>query len=310
MRFDAYYSLGKTFLALRPTLGQMWNVGKYSWRYFTDTFSERVSHTPLSVGFVITYKCNRSCEGCYIKSIVKDDPELLKLDMDVDRFVEMLNHKSIKNCFRVPLIGGEPLLHKNFFDFVEIASRHKKLVYTFTNGLLIERHKEQLAKAQLDTLRVSLYDDVLEEQKRNVKKLLSAKPDYNVYLSTWATPNKMKEVERAVETALELGVSGLNIQNYMPHSGGKDLNELNLLIWEDDAKTLDRLQALKKRGGWKIEPDATRAIPRKGHPAQCICLSTMLYVDKRGLIVPCPGIWPPKRNMAIFWEKKGGILLS
>lgn len=162
------------------------------------------------------------------------------------------------------LSAGNRFYTKTFFDFVEIASRHKKLVYTFTNGLLIERHKEQLAKAQLDTLRVSLYDDVLEEQKRNVKKLLSAKPDYNVYLSTWATPNKMKEVERAVETALELGVSGLNIQNYMPHSGGKDLNELNLLIWEDDAKTLDRLQALKKRGGWKIEPDATRAYPSEG----------------------------------------------
>jgi MoaA/NifB/PqqE/SkfB family radical SAM enzyme len=227
------------------------------------------------------------------------------MDMDIERFIEMLSHKAIKNSFRVPLIGGEPLLHKNFFDFVEIAAKHKKLVYTFTNGLLLEKNLDSFANASLDTLRISLYDDVLDEQKHNIRKLLSINPKFKVYLSTWTTPFKLDALERAVEIALELGVSGLNIQNYMPHTDGKDLNELAMLIWEDDTKTLEKIKDIKKEVAGRMSLTLPVPIPRKSHPKSCICLNTMLYLDRRGLIVPCPGIWPPKPEYGNLLGKDG-----
>lgn len=303
MNAKEYITLFSSFLSLRPSLEQIENVARYSARYFTGSFSPTVKHSPLSVGFVITYKCNRNCGGCYIRAIVKDDAGLLDMDMDIDRFAQILSHPAIRKSFRAPLIGGEPLLHKNFFDFASMAHKAKKLVYTFTNGLLIEERLAEFRNARLDTLRVSLYDDALDEQKRNVAKLLSVKPNFKVFLSAWTTPRKMASLDRVVEIALELGVAGLNVQNYMPHSDGKDPNELSMLIWEDDTKTLEHLAQLKREVGNRLRMTLPVPIPRNGHPSRCICLYTMLYVDRRGLIVPCPGIWPPSPEYGNLLEE-------
>ncbi|MFI6517608.1 radical SAM/SPASM domain-containing protein [Spirillospora sp. NPDC050679] len=107
---------------------------------------------PMRVFYEITYRCPESCKHCYTESDKKDEGELSleeKLAF-ADQLVEM-------GCFRVSIAGGEPLVDRDFFPFLEHALDKGIDVSFSTNATLItERVAKELAALDIRTINVSL----------------------------------------------------------------------------------------------------------------------------------------------------------
>jgi radical SAM additional 4Fe4S-binding domain len=112
---------------------------------------------PTRIFFEITYRCPEKCRHCYTDSGAKDDGELSlqqKLTI-VDQMVEM-------GCFRVSIAGGEPLVDRDFFPFVEYALERGVDVSFSTSGTPITRAiATRLARLDIRTINISLdgWDD-------------------------------------------------------------------------------------------------------------------------------------------------------
>lgn len=85
-----------------------------------------VDANPFRLIYVdLTYKCDYVCNYCY-------NPIRTLPDMDLQYFDEVCGRLPRKVLFR--LLGGEPTLHPQFFDFIVTAHKYKHIVSFVTNG--------------------------------------------------------------------------------------------------------------------------------------------------------------------------------
>lgn len=107
---------------------------------------------PVRIFYEITYQCPEACLHCYTESDKKDENELSleeKISL-IDQMVEI-------GCFRISIAGGEPLMDRDFFPFIEYALEQGIDVSFSTNGTLItDRVAERLASLDIRTINISL----------------------------------------------------------------------------------------------------------------------------------------------------------
>lgn len=112
-----------------------------------DRFGRRVTYLRVS----LTNRCQLTCSYCTL-------PEEPRTVMRPDEVERLLRVASEQLGFRkVRLTGGEPTLRKDLPSIVERLSRLPKMreVALTTNGLLLGRRAEELARAGLRTVNVS-----------------------------------------------------------------------------------------------------------------------------------------------------------
>ncbi len=84
---------------------------------------------PLDAYFAITNRCNQACDYCGTEANRYDG---YFGDYELDRFRELTLSSPSRT---IGLIGGEPLMHPRFFDFVETIGASGRKTQLFTNGL-------------------------------------------------------------------------------------------------------------------------------------------------------------------------------
>lgn len=87
----------------------------------------------------ITNYCNLQCPYCFANHFIKDeDKENITIEQ-LNKILEFLARS--EQCGRIGLIGGEPTLHPQFADILQIASdfsvAHNTNCTFFTNGILL-----------------------------------------------------------------------------------------------------------------------------------------------------------------------------
>lgn len=90
----------------------------------------------------ITNSCNIDCPFCCMYSSSQNDKF-----MDFDTYKNIIDTFSSKpKTFELQLEGGEPLLHKNIYLFIEYAVYTGKCsrVNILTNGILLENHLRRI----------------------------------------------------------------------------------------------------------------------------------------------------------------------
>ena len=89
----------------------------------------------------ITNNCNANCEFCCMWS---DSSK--HTFMDFDTFKKIIDEK--KEKFELQLEGGEPLLHKDMYLFMEYAKSTGRCVkiIILTNGILLDKHLKRLVE--------------------------------------------------------------------------------------------------------------------------------------------------------------------
>lgn len=119
-----------------------------------DLFGRRISYLRLSV----TDRCDLRCVYCMAEDMAfVPRNQLLTLE-ELDRLASAFVARGVS---KIRLTGGEPLVRKGVMDLVASLSRHlvsgrlKELTLT-TNGSLLARHADGLARAGVRRVNVSL----------------------------------------------------------------------------------------------------------------------------------------------------------
>lgn len=91
----------------------------------------------LSLIFEVTNACNLRCPFCYVIREARMKKEFIPLD----RYEHILR---IYRPLYLQITGGEATIHPNFIDLIKIASKYTLRTQVSSNGLLIEKHIDNL----------------------------------------------------------------------------------------------------------------------------------------------------------------------
>lgn len=119
-----------------------------------DFFEEYFHGVPqlTNLHIEITSRCNERCVHCYI-------PHEFKANcIDVDLFYKIVEQCKEMRLLHLTLTGGEPMLHKNFIDFLHICNEYNFSVNVLSNLTLLSNEiiKEMKSNPLLG-VQVSLY---------------------------------------------------------------------------------------------------------------------------------------------------------
>ena len=97
----------------------------------------------------ITHACNKECSYCFAsierKNIMnKKDRKESDLHMSTSEFLNILNKHSSEERQHIKILGGEPTIHPNFCEFIDICCERSIDLTIITNLLFGEKVKSNL----------------------------------------------------------------------------------------------------------------------------------------------------------------------
>lgn len=153
----------------------------------------------------ITNKCNVECPFCCMYSSTRNNRF-----MSFDTFKRIVDET--EGSFELQLEGGEPLLHKNLFLFLEYAvstNRCTKIIL-LTNGILLEEHINRLIDFSswnqiLLEIKVSINYFLIEKNENHIKKMadLAFATKYIPSIDMVFNVRKRNEKDEDIETELK-----------------------------------------------------------------------------------------------------------
>jgi len=129
-------------------------------------FNKEAKRSPLSVGWILTYKCNSKCSYCTSwKRGLEDKTQELTTEEAKDAIRQMGKLK----VWMLSFTGGEPLLRKDIFDLIKEAKKNKIGTNINTNASLLDNYAEAIIDSGLDTITISVesYDSKIHNEIRN-----------------------------------------------------------------------------------------------------------------------------------------------
>ena len=117
-----------------------------------DVIKDQYQRPIISLRITITNRCNENCIYCHHDGMVSSKDEMTPDELYmICRIAKRIGVKKIR------LSGGDPLVRKDIVEIVEkIASLEFKDISLTTNGVMLEKYAEDLKKAGLDRVNVSL----------------------------------------------------------------------------------------------------------------------------------------------------------
>lgn len=101
----------------------------------------------------LTYACQLRCKMCGQVNLPEGE-KLASGMLDTELVLKRLEElPTLKTCY---LFGGEPLLHKDFFQIVDYLVKRKVWCGFSTNGLLLGENAERIVDSGVDMLSISL----------------------------------------------------------------------------------------------------------------------------------------------------------
>ncbi|MFN3740960.1 MAG: radical SAM/SPASM domain-containing protein [Thermodesulfovibrionales bacterium] len=88
------------------------------------------------IQFFLNFRCNQVCNFCF-NSKIEDRPEITLYDFQ--HIASILKSQGINE---IDILGGEPFLHKDILQILEIATKSFDSIYISTNGTLIDILKD------------------------------------------------------------------------------------------------------------------------------------------------------------------------
>lgn len=117
-----------------------------------DVVKDKYKRPILSLRITITNRCNENCIYCHHDGMVSSKDEMTPDELYlITKIAKKIGVRKIR------LSGGDPLVRKDIVEIVEkISSLDFKDISLTTNGVLLEKYAEDLKKAGLDRVNVSL----------------------------------------------------------------------------------------------------------------------------------------------------------
>lgn len=92
---------------------------------------------------MLTYGCNLKCPYCFANEFVNKKSSYITLE----NFSEAVEFLTREDSTRIGLIGGEPTLHPQFKEFLELLINNHRVseATIYTNGILLDKYIDQLS---------------------------------------------------------------------------------------------------------------------------------------------------------------------
>ena len=274
---------------------------------FKEILSNFVEFDKKWCFFAIDNVCNNKCEMC---SIWKEKPKIVKLE-EAKRVLDKLH----ENRFGVvQLTGGEPLMNPDFFNIVEYAKKLGFLVFSPTNGTLIDKRvARKLKESNIDQISISFHHykpelfekisgkkNILKKVVKAIETLKAEKVPVSV-LCTISRDN-IDDIEGIVRFVDKLDVAisfcmPVVVENTSFKLGG---NKSSIDLSKDELKdTLLRIIKMKKRGHNIVNSltylfDTAKYLDGRNEH-MCYGGSKLFYVDWNLNVYPCMCKGKPKR---------------
>lgn len=172
---------------------------------------------PFRYFFELTYRCNLQCPYCYVGN------ERNKQELTTDEWKKVIDQIPFYSI--VTLVGGEPLIRKDFVEILEYTSKKVwNKVHVVSNGILInDKIIKAFIKYKLLLLSVSLdgwgenHDKnrgkagIFDKITSNLDNLKSQKPNQMVDIKTIVLENNLDDLVKLYKYCDEMGFEFLSI---------------------------------------------------------------------------------------------------
>ncbi|MBU2576745.1 MAG: radical SAM protein [Nanoarchaeota archaeon] len=192
----------------------------------------------------ITGNCNMNCQHCRAS-------HQLKKDMPVEQIVKIIKfaRQFSPNYKEIIISGGEPLIHKNFFEVLkQVRENGGESVTLTTNGsLLTKKHLKLIESLSFKRFQLSISLDNLDSEKHDefrkhngafqkAVKSLQLIADSNIpnILSSMRSTiqaSQIREMEEMVRFAKKLGCKRVSFSAI--HPSGKAIKREDLWMTQD-----------------------------------------------------------------------------
>lgn len=185
---------------------------------------------PRVLSIETTNRCNLNCPFCLVgmqedqESVAHDDLPRPWGAMDLKLCEKIADDANAFGIEKMQLhFQGEPLMHKQFVDFIKISKRFGLATQVFTNGLLLnEERSREIVRAGLDVMRFSVdgatqeiyqlnrvggrFEQVYENMAALVRIVKEEKSSMELMWQFIAMRNNEHEIETARKMAKKIGI--------------------------------------------------------------------------------------------------------
>lgn len=298
-RYYLYLKLILRKIQSPPTLRVLINLFRFQLNKIIK--NSKVAYTPVSIIISATKRCNFTCSFCFVEEYMGESAGTSG-DLTREQFNKFLATDYFKNALRVGFLGGEPLLNRNIFDYLEVLHRNKKITTIVTNSSLIKGQVlEKILNSPLDVLGLSLYDNNIDDVRR-VAQALGRKKLY--WIQTIITSDNLEKMEDVIKFCIEIGCHDLIFDNYYPVHD----NDTSKMIRENNDEYNKLRVELDEKYSKKINITWVAKVAREGQEGMTKRVCTLPYsyiqLDNEGNIGPCC-VRAPKYHFGNIYGQEG-----
>ncbi len=199
--------------------------------------NEQKNIPPLStLYFYMTEGCNLACQHCWLAPKFDEDGSKYPV-MDVEMFRNIIQEALPLGLRQVKLTGGEPLLHPNIYEILNILEEFGLFIWMETNGLLCdEKMAKQIAATEKPFISVSIdgstaevhnkirgLPDAFERSLNGIKNLIANRVNTQIIFSIMR--DNIHQYKEMIGLAASLGVASIKFNIIQPTERGKHLHE-------------------------------------------------------------------------------------
>jgi radical SAM protein with 4Fe4S-binding SPASM domain len=258
---------------------------------------------PLAVHLEVASACNLTCSHCFAGKLPRREEALNLQELD-----DLFRTLAEMGAFRLGLTGGEPLLRRDLFDIIDLATGYGLHPCVTTNGLLMTEHiAREFAKRDLVWLNVSLDGATPETNDlirgsgtyvRVMESLSLLKRHSRFTLAFTIMRSNLDEIEKCAELAYNVGAHTAVFRPLYPV--GTARHNLNLMpSFSEYNEALNLLAQLRTVGNLDLcnldpfSPKArveTMAVTNENHG--CGAGNHVCSISISGDVNPCSFLGP------------------
>jgi len=255
---------------------------------------------PTRIELDLTNYCNLNCIHCSRDaSIIRSNCELRK-----DQIERLISEAANIGVQSLQLMGGEPLLHDNFFEICEYAKQKGiNRLDTSSNGWIIDKKNAVRISKYFDEIQLSIHGasehmhDRIVNKSGAWKQILKAAKNLvdvgvNVKINMSILHENVCEIEAMADLARNIGATSLRYLALSNEGRGKNLRELTVndrksigekICQISDQESQRKSHLIIESGGFPPSKPVNRYAQFFGCPAG----RELLYINAGGFVSSC-----------------------
>jgi MoaA/NifB/PqqE/SkfB family radical SAM enzyme len=192
------------------------NISAWSDYHFMDG----VSGPPKAVVFKINNICNMNCKMCnYSNAGYFSEGKILP-----ETIFKRVMDEIYQNVPVIVITGGEPLITKNFYNYLRYTKEHKMICTMVTNGWYLKECAAEIVKSKIDLLSISIdgprsvHDNIRRKRGAydrallGIKEVASYKKRPMLVVSSIIQAENFKFLDKLVDDLKGTGIDAMNFQ--------------------------------------------------------------------------------------------------